>query len=792
MMRNWVEPHKVTIPAGLENEVGGHRLLSQLLVQRGITDVDAARAFLDSQYYRPTPPGELAGMEKAVERIEKAIQIGEIIGVWGDFDVDGQTATALLVSALRGLGGKVEYHIPIRERESHGINLPRLKPFLDGGVGLLITCDTGISEHEAVNCASKRGVDVVITDHHELPPRLPKAYAILNPKLLPSSSPLANLPGVGVAFKLVEALYQNAGHAGVVDSYLDLVALGIVADVAIQVGDTRYLLQRGLDVLRDNQRVGLQVMMELADLQSASLSEEHIGFVIAPRLNSLGRLADANPAVEFLITQDINKAKKLGEELESLNARRRLLTDQVFQAAQTQIEKEPTLLSQAALVLSHQTWPAGVIGIVAGRLAERYQKPAVLISEPPSELTRGSARSVEGCDIFEAISSCRELLTGFGGHSMAAGFSLEAELIPDFRRALSAVVQSMLGEVISPPKLIIDGYYELGDLAFEFVKELERLSPFGPGNPAPILVSTGLTVKQFNPIGRNYEHLRVLVEDKYGQVNKVIWWNGAGWKSRDPLENSEPFDLAYVVRTSDYRGQSDIQIEWVDIRPAETAQIEVNGDQLLMEVHDFRGEPDPLDRLKGLLEENEPQIWCEGLDRRMLANLGIKSSDREELTKSNNLVIWTTPAGRNELMAAIDKVSPSVISLIAVEPQNTQVEPFLRYLAGLCKYAINHTQGKVKVALLAAATSQSKATVRLGISWLEKSGFLAVMNEEAGELSLAKGKQTAVDEHTYLLDQLKELLAETAAYRAFFSTADVDSLLPTTKNPTNQLRGATG
>ncbi|MCK4471434.1 MAG: single-stranded-DNA-specific exonuclease RecJ, partial [Anaerolineae bacterium] len=485
-------------------------------------------------------------------------------------------ATTLLVSTLKELGAAascttvdeaaVTYHIPVRRTESHGLNLPVLKRLIAEGVRLVLTCDTGVTEHEAIAYAQAQGVDMVITDHHDLPSTLPEARAIVNPKMLADAHPLRELPGVGCAYKLAEELYSRASRPGATAQYLDLVALGIVADVAVQIGDTRYLLQRGLEALRHTERLGLRVMMETAELDPARLSEEHIGFVLGPRLNALGRLADANVAVELLTTHDLGRARILATELEGLNARRKLLCNQVFQAAQSQIERDPSLLEHSALVLSHPSWPAGVIGIVASRLAERYHRPTILIAAPPDELGRGSARSIEGCNVTAAIAAQREMLIKFGGHPMAAGLTIDPERIPEFRRALSRTVSEMLpigaGNLHGlRPSLQIDGYLSLGDLSLDLVEDLERLAPFGPGNPPLTLVSRELSLTSHSTVGRTGEHLQLIVEDDEGTDQRVIWWQGAGW----PLPQGR-FDLAYVVRASDYRGQRDVQVEWVDAR----------------------------------------------------------------------------------------------------------------------------------------------------------------------------------------------------------------------------------
>ncbi|MGW8251876.1 MAG: single-stranded-DNA-specific exonuclease RecJ, partial [Anaerolineales bacterium] len=327
---SWLEYDKTQISNSLKNAVGGHPIVAQILARRGIQEADTARAFLDASLYSPADPQELPGVAQIAARLQQALQREEMICVWGDFDVDGQTATTLLVSGLRDLGGRVTYHIPVRARESHGISLHVLEGILTQPErerpSVLLTCDTGISAHESAAYAQGKGVSVLITDHHDLPDHLPQAEAIANPKLLPAGHPLVTLPGVGVSYKLMESLYRNAGRSSDIESYLDLVALGIVADLAILQGDTRYLLQRGLESLRIPHRLGLRALMELIELEPKRLTEEHIAFVLAPRLNALGRLADANPAVEYLTTQDPGHARLFSLELEGLNARRKLLT----------------------------------------------------------------------------------------------------------------------------------------------------------------------------------------------------------------------------------------------------------------------------------------------------------------------------------------------------------------------------------------------------------------------------------------------------------------------------------
>ena len=396
----WIEPQPVKVPAELSATVGGHPLVSRILARRGILSHHDAVAFLDPGCYSASPPTDLPNLKTAADRLEIAIKNREKIGVWGDFDVDGQTSTTLLVSGLRSLNADVAYYIPVRGRESHGIALPTLEPFLQSGIQLLLTCDTGITAHEAVEYASRRNVDVIITDHHILPPELPSsACAIVNPQLLPAGHPLSYLCGVGTAYKLLEELLRRAGREMENKKYLDLVALGTVADVAVLRGDNRYLVQRGLEMLRTDLRPALKAMLRAADIGDSFLTEEHIGFALAPRMNALGRLGDSNPIVDFLTAPSLEEARAFANNLEKINGERKQRCDDASRTIKRILSASSDLVREPVLVLSDPKWPAGVVGIVASRLVEQYHKPAILISTPPGGPGHGSARSVEGIDI---------------------------------------------------------------------------------------------------------------------------------------------------------------------------------------------------------------------------------------------------------------------------------------------------------------------------------------------------------------------------------------------------------
>jgi single-stranded-DNA-specific exonuclease len=709
----------------------------------------------------------LPDMDRAITRLRQAIQDRERIAVWGDFDADGQTSTALLLESLGALGGDVIFHVPGRN-EGHGVHQRGLEQLVAQGARLIVTCDTGVTAVAAVAHANRLGAEVIVTDHHVLGERLPPAVAAINPHRLPGGHPLRPLVGVGVAYQLARALNPT-----VADRALDLVALGTVADVGELTGDNRYLVQRGLQALRDTGRPGLLAVYQAADLRPEGLSEEHIGFVLGPRLNALGRLDDAAKGVELLTTDDTIRARTLATEVEGLNARRQWLTKQVTDAALAQVEREPSLLSDYhALVLSHPTWPGGVVGIVAGRLAERFGKPVVLISAPPGQIARASGRSIPGVDLIAAIADCAALLEGYGGHPAAAGFGIEPERIAELRGALSRAVAARV-ETIPEPMLAIDAYVELPDLTLDLVAETNRLAPFGRGNPPLILAVRDLRVLSEATIGRTAEHRRLTVEDDEDRTQTVFWWQGADW----PLPEGR-FDLALTVRASDYQGLAEIQVEWIDARKREPQAVEVRP-RRAVEVRDYRivsvSQRDLAEAvLQGLLAEGDVQVWAEGS-----APAGIEARHRRQLAPGRRLVVWTLPPGPRELQAALDTAAPEEIIWFAHDPGLDTAGTFLKRLAGLVKHALQAKGGLIDLELAAAALAHRTATVQAGLEWLAAQGQIAIAGREDDHWHLAPGtarpdSQAAQTART----RLDALLAETAAYRSYLRTAPSTTLHP--------------
>ena len=754
MTSRWLDPHPVN--ADSLKSLNLPPLVAQTLLRRGINSPVEAEAFLHPDATQPTP---FPDIEKAVEIIHLAIQKNEMICVWGDFDVDGQTSTTLLVQALRALNANVIYYIPIRGKESHGMHIETLTPIIDNGAKLIVTCDTGITAHEAIEYANSRGVDVVVTDHHDLGETLPNAKAIVNPKQLPENHPLKNLAGVGVAYKLAEALLIE-NHKSEIVNLLDLVALGLIADVALLKSETRSLAQKGIEALRNTNRLGLKVIAELSGTALETLTEETIGFTFAPRLNALGRLGDANPAVELLITTNPARARVLAAQIEGLNAQRRLLTSQVYEAAEAKLRESPDLLTEPAIVLSHPGWPGGVVGIVANRLVDRYHKPALLLTESEDGIVRGSARSVEGLHITEAIATQKDLLIGFGGHPMAAGLSMPLDKLAEFRRGLGKAVEKQLGEIaFDEPTLQIDAWLDLAEINISLADALEMLAPFGAGNPALTLATRGVTLKSVSTIGKTKEHLRLTIEDESGNTQSILWWGGAG-EELPPSDNK--FDIAYSLRASTFRGQKQVTLQFEEFRVVEEKPIEVQTTRL--EIRDLRLQPSLLNLQPSTL------IWAEGADK-------AAGKSRRELTQADELSIYTTPASPADLRKALGIVKPKTVYVFAIPPVEEKPDEFLSHLAGLCKFVLNQRRGQTTTSELACAMAARESAIQIGLEWLAATGQLSVsMNED--QVSLSKETQ---EKNPYLQAELftalKGILNETSAYRKYFASVDLKTLL---------------
>jgi single-stranded-DNA-specific exonuclease len=530
-------------------------LIGKLLGLRGITTAQDAEEFLNPDYNKLHDPFLFGDMQKAKERIERAIEAKEKIHVYADYDADAITALSVMYLALKKLGADLDYYIPDRFTEGYGMNTDAIKKIADSGAKLIITVDCGTNSKEEVKLAMELGMDVIITDHHEITNGLPEAYAVINPKNEKDNYPEKILTGVGVAYKLVQVLVTD----GYEKWLLDLVAIGTVADLQSLTGENRVLVHFGLKVLSKTRWAGLRALMDVSgiDQNQRALDTYTLGFLIAPRINAAGRIKHGDIAFNLLTTQDQVLAQKLARELNDLNIHRQKLTEQVLSEAKAQVELNP---GRKILLVAGDNWPKGVVGLVAGKLTEEYHRPA-LVMEKDSDTATGSARSVAGFDIVEALKFAKDDLLKFGGHEQAAGFTLENSKIESLHKKLLEFAEKKNYEP-TPPEVVIDSEVGAKDLTWQVSDYLTKFGPFGMGNPKPRFIAKGFGLVDSRLVGADGKHLKFTCEldgQKYGAIafNK-------GYLA-DILSREKKFDCVFELEANEWNGKRELQLKIVDL-----------------------------------------------------------------------------------------------------------------------------------------------------------------------------------------------------------------------------------
>jgi single-stranded-DNA-specific exonuclease len=583
MPKIWrIHPHDPARIADLQRATGVPSVLAQLLVCRGICDPSAIREFLECRLGALRDPELLPGVPVAADRIMAAVEAQQPIVVYGDYDADGMTATALLLTCLRLLGAQASYYVPHRIDEGYGLNDEALRTLAGQGARMLITVDCGIASVVQADTARELGLELVITDHHQFADRLPNAAAIVHPRLPGTNYPFGELSGVGVAFKLAWALCQRASQAKRVSppmrSFLlqavGLAAIGTVADVVPLLDENRILVHHGLASLKKQPPLGLSHLMRVCKLhEKPALDCEDIGFALAPRLNAAGRLGQAQLAIELLTTQNPERAMALAEYLHELNGSRESLERSIYLAANKQIQEQCDLDADAAIVLAGRGWHPGVIGIVAGRLAEKHHRPVVLIAldEVGVKPGIGSARSIPGIDLHAALSSCCEHLISYGGHTAAAGLKIEDARVEGFRAAfLECIASELNGGADGPgrlPELRIDGEVIFSALTPTIVTEIERLGPFGHGNARPMLCASNVTLAEPpKPIGNSGRHLGLRLR-QHNVTLRGVAFGGGEWAAE--LAHADgPINVAFRPVINTFAGRRTVEAHLADWRPS--------------------------------------------------------------------------------------------------------------------------------------------------------------------------------------------------------------------------------
>lgn len=558
---------------------------AQILYHRGIDSQAKLEAFLNPSLEQLHDPYLLHDMERAVTRIRSAIEEGEQILVYGDYDADGMTSSSIVKEALEMLGAEVRVYLPNRFTDGYGPNESIYRYFIEQeGISLIVTVDNGVAGHEAIAYAQEQGVDVIVTDHHSMPEQLPEAYAIIHPEHPDAAYPFKYLAGCGVAFKLACALLET-----IPTELLDLVAIGTIADMVSLTDENRVMVKYGLEILKQTERIGLQELLAVSEVDFTDIDEETIGFKLAPQLNALGRLDDPNPAVELLTGFDDDEAKNIAQMINAKNEERKELVQSVYLQAMAMVDA-----SKPVQVLAKEGWNPGILGIVAGRILEEIGLPVIVLSIDEEGRAKGSARSIEAVNIFDALNAHRDLFIAFGGHSGAAGMTLDASKLPDLEQILSDYIAANQIDLSSKNTLNLDDEIHFDSLSLETLEDLAKLSPFGMDHKKPIFYLRDFSVKQARTMGQDGSHLKLRLSQAGKDYDLVAFHKGGQLLD---FQQAQHLELAVTLSVNKWNGNTSLQLMLVDAR--------VQGLQLI----DIRAKNAPLPQgVADIRDQNQERI----------------------------------------------------------------------------------------------------------------------------------------------------------------------------------------
>jgi len=746
----------VPIPTGLIEAADGDELIARIFYNRGYKNPDTVRQMLKDQYYVPTDVNEFKGMDKAVERILKAAEMGEKVCVYGDYDVDGVTSTVILVECLRLFLDKVVYHVPDRFTEGYGMNLEVIEKLADDGVTLIITCDCGISNINEINRAKELGMDVILTDHHNIPPELPKADVILNPKLLEEGHKARNMSGCAMAYFLCLALLKSKGLEEKAEEYLDMLALSLIADVVSLNGENRYLLKKAMPKLFNTKRVGLVKLLEIASKTSELSTEEDIAFQIAPRINAAGRMESASLPVELMLCTDPYKASEMAQRIDFLNSERKRVQQEIIDQAIEQVETKKK--NKTVLVLYSDYWHHGIIGIAAGRICEMYRKPAIFLAlKEDGKTVVGSARSVEEVNIYELIKECSDKLLKFGGHSMAAGLSLLKENLQEFVTEIELLAEKkhFIGDTVS---VDVDMELEIDSITEELYERLMAAGPYGEGFEAPMFVSYRLKVLSDRKTEKNH-HIMVLEGKSNTRISAVQWFG------EDKSLQGKVFNVIYKINKNTYKGKSNLQLTLVHMIEGEGEASRVfNG-----EIIDERGSSINLLKEKYL----QALFFYEGLSSKCPLPSAV---DRFDIKKADNLVFLSPPPNTEIFREIVTLSNPrNIIINFSVLPDYS-FKGFVTNLLGLIKHAVTKDKGIAYIDTLAIKLGAEENIIKSGLKFLKAAGKIDyILSEDETMAFLFKGNGTADINMVLAEKRLRNALLEKKAYQQFILKTEVEN-----------------
>ena len=717
-------------------------LIKRLLATRGVKNEKDIEDFLNPLQTKLSDPYVFTDMKKCIERLSSAIDNKEKIIIYGDFDADGVTSTSLLYRTLTHLGADVNYFIPDREKQGHGLDTKVLvKIMTTVKPKVLITVDCGISNNEAVNFLNSFKIDVIITDHHEAPEELPNAYAIINPKApdaldeklsAKEIESLTSLAGVGVAFKTAQALLAHYEKSDFVFDILPYAAVGTVADVVPLIGENRHIVLKGLDLISKGRHEGIKQLLESAGYNvSKGVTSEQIAFGVAPRINASGRLDTVEAALKVMLSDNPQEIKMAVMTLNEFNKVRQTLCQETFLQADEMVKKEGN--KNPAIILFNPEWKVGIIGIVASKLVEKYYKPTFLMTYyEEAKQIRCSARSIEGVNLYDAINTIGDLLDGYGGHSLAAGLSFSPDKTPFklVKENLNRVVKEMTSGKDLKPFINIDIAVTPDDITVDLTEEIARLEPFGQSNPNPIFAMKNLKVKEKRLMGENKDHLRITVNSGNNEFTCIRWGEGD-----ISLVAGDPLDIAFHPQINEYQGNTTVQLILDDIHSPYLKEDEAVENSNL-KIYDHRKKTDILPQVNDYVKNSKQKILIFAESKAVRDKLKTYSAlnercvSRENLENCDAVMFFDYPADRETFERILEETSPKYIHLMNYEIKYFDEHEFLKTFSGMLKFAHNNNGGLVEILRCASYLGKSVKLNELMFELFEEADFIKILEHD--------------------------------------------------------------
>ncbi|RCW49226.1 MULTISPECIES: single-stranded-DNA-specific exonuclease RecJ [unclassified Halanaerobium] len=733
----------------------GNKKIASLLIKRGFSSLSDVKSYINPEYYDAADCEEFPDLMNAAQFIIDRIEKNKKILIYGDYDVDGITSTSILTGGLSDLTENVYYHIPDRFKEGYGLNRDVIEAYSDR-VDLIISCDCGITNHKEVEFARKMGLEIVITDHHELPEKLPNADYVLSPRLLPENHRAYWLPGAGMAFFLLKALYKKLGLSGKEKEYYDLLLLAIIADVVPLVGENRYLYQIGLKYLKNTDRIGLKTLYKELNISAGDINEQVLGFQLGPVLNSPGRMDDAAKGLKLLLTDSKIEAAELTAELIDINRRRKTITSEIVKDLENNMSTE-----QRALIRYNPDWHQGVIGIAAGRISENYNIPTVLMTKNKTgELITASARSVEGVNINEIIKQCSDLLVKYGGHAAAAGFSLKPSQLEKLKIRLNQLLNCSMINLSSSYKPKADIELKFNEIDEDFYSKLRMMAPFGEANPEPIFSVNGIKIISSRIIAEN--HKKFVLSDGLNHFTALWWW-------ADEVKIKEKIRVLYTLNENIYNGSRSLQLEIKSLIETETEKIkkEKSAD-IKLEVRDFRNK-----NIKDAEAGKEGTAYF--LEGRTEENI-YPLINRFYYKKAKCIAFLSIPPSADILAEAVVMTGAEYIEIYSAAENIKNIEEFIKKLTAMIKYVFVNENRIFSIEKAALFLSEQENTVRRGIDYLSGRGFIDYEYLDYNNLVVSKNGIERPSKTRIAWKYLNKLLEESRAFRRYILSADTEDI----------------